>query len=364
MSYRAGLVGLPNAGKSTIFNALTAGRAEVADYPFTTINPNIGIVPVPDARLAALAARLHPPKVTPATLEVVDIAGLLAGAHQGEGLGNQFLAQIRDVDLVILVLRAFTAGQVPHVRAEVDPLEDLTTIETELLLADLEIVHRQLAKLDRVAKAGDKKAQEKVACWQRLAAELDQGRRPDLRGWTAAAQEQAAELPLLTTKPYLLVANVDEEEWQARRLLPALEAEAAARQVPLVPILGQLEAELQDLPPEERREFLAAVGLESSGLDRLLTASYQLLGLITFYTIVGAEMRAWTVPAGTPAARCAGRIHTDMERGFIKVEVMAAADLIRLGSVARVKEAGLWHIEGRDYLVQDGDILYFRFQVR
>lgn len=364
MSYRCGLVGLPNAGKSTIFNALTAGQAEVASYPFTTIQPNIGKVPVPDPRLEALADLLHPPQVTPTTIEVVDIAGLIAGAHQGEGLGNQFLAQIRDVDLVILVLRAFTSGQVPHVYPQVDPLRDLEVIETELLLADLEILQRQLVKWERAAKAGDKKAREKVEAWQRLAALLNQGRRPGPQDLTAAEQARVAELPLLSTKPYLLVANVDEAEWQARQLLPALEAEAAARGVPLLPILGQLEADLQELPPAERAEFLTAAGLTGSGLERLISVSYRLLGLITFYTIVGAEMRAWTVPAGTPAVRCAGKIHSDMEKGFIKVEVMQAADLLRLGSVAKVKEAGLWRVEGRDYVVQDGDILYFRFQAR
>ena len=362
MSTRCGLIGLPNVGKSTIFNALSAGRAEVAGYPFTTINPNAGMVPVPDERLATLGRLLKPPKLTPTTIEFVDIAGLIAGASQGEGLGNQFLAHIRDVDLLVHVVRAFMAPDIPHIAPTLDPVRDVEIIDTELLLADLEIIRRQLVKTEQAAKSGEKKILAQFNLLQRLEAFLNQGR------WAAdfpANDSDAgllAEIPLLTRKPCLLVANVDEGEWQRREVLPALEELAQARQIPLIPILGDLEAELQDLAPEERQEFLSAAGLPESGLARLIQASYGLLGLITFYTIVGPEVRAWTVPAGTPAARCAGKIHSDMEKGFIKAEVMAWADLVRLGSAARVKEAGLMHLEGRDYEVRDGEIVLFRFQ--
>ncbi|MGQ9922002.1 MAG: redox-regulated ATPase YchF [Desulfobacca sp.] len=361
MACRCGLVGLPNVGKSTIFNALTGGKAEVAGYPFTTIAPQVGIVPVPDPRLETLGQLLQPPKLTPTTIEFVDIAGLIAGASQGEGLGNQFLAAIREVDLLVQVVRAFEAPDIPHVASTIDPVRDVGTIDTELLLADVEMLHRHLLKVERVAKSGDKKAMAQLHCLRRLEAFVNQGR------WArefAADESGWIDVPLLTRKPSLLVANISEEEWQTRRFLPALEELAKRRQEPLIPILGELEAELQDLPPEERQEFLAAAGFPESGLSRLIRASYDLLGLITFYTIVGAEVRAWTVPAHTPAARAAGRIHSDMEKGFIKAEIMAYADLVRLGAAAKVKEAGLVRLEGRDYLIQDGDIVLFRFQAR
>lgn len=364
MSTRCGLIGLPNVGKSTIFNALTAGKAEVAGYPFTTINPNAGIVPVPDPRLEELGRLLQPPKLTPATIEFVDIAGLIEGASQGEGLGNQFLAHIRDVDLLVHVVRSFEAEDIPHIAPALDPVRDVEIIDTELLLADLEILRRQILKLEKSSKSGDKKIVSHLQLLQRLETFMDPGRWA--ADFPAAAGEQAllAETPLLTRKPFLLVANISEAEWRQRRYLPALEKLAQERRVALIPIMGDLEAELAELPAEERLEFLAAAGIGESGLTRLIQASSRLLGLITFYTIVGPEVRAWTVPAGTPAVQCAGKIHTDMARGFIKAEVMAGADLIRLGSAAKVKEAGLMQAEGRDYLIQDGEIVLFRFQAR
>jgi GTP-binding protein YchF len=362
LSTRCGLIGLPNVGKSTIFNALTAGKAEVAGYPFTTINPNAGIVPVPDPRLETLGHLLKPPKLTSTTIEFVDIAGLIEGASQGEGLGNQFLAHIRDVDLLVHVVRGFEAQDIPHIAPTLDPVRDIEIIDTELLLADLEIIRRQILKTEKAAKSGDKKTMAQLQLLQRLEAFLNQGRWANQFPWREAESTLLAEVPLLTRKPCLLVANVSEAAWHDNRFLPALEKLASARQVPLIPILGDLEAELQDLPPEERQEFLAVAGMPESGLIRLIQASYQLLGLITFYTIVGPEVRAWTVPAGTPAASCAGRIHSDMEKGFIKAEVMAFVDLVRLGSAAKVKDAGLMHAEGRDYVVRDGEILLFRFQ--
>lgn len=364
MSTRCGLIGLPNVGKSTIFNALTAGKAEVAGYPFTTINPNAGIVPVPDPRLETLGQLLKPLKLTPTTMEFVDIAGLIQGASQGEGLGNQFLAHIRDVDLLVQVVRGFEAQDIHHIAPTLDPVRDIEIIDTELLLADLEMIRRQLLKTAKAAKSGDKKILAQLQLLQSLEAFLNQGRWASQYPWSAAESTSLAEVPLLTRKPHLLVANVSEAEWRDHRFLPALEKLALARQVPLIPILGDLEAELPDLPPEERQEFLAAAGMPTSGLTRLIQASYELLGLITFYTIVGPEIRAWTVPKGTSAARGAGKIHSDMEKGFIKAEVMAFADLVRLGSAARVKEAGLMHLEGKDYIVQDGEILLFRFQAK
>ncbi len=364
MACRCGLVGLPNVGKSTIFNALTGGKAEVAGYPFTTIAPHSGIVAVPDPRLEALGRLLQPPKLTPTTIEFVDIAGLIEGASQGEGLGNQFLGHIRTVDLLVEVVRAFEAEDIPHISPDLDPVRDIGIIDTELLLADLEVLRRQILKVEKAAKGGDKKLLAQLDYLRRLEAFLNQG------GWARDYPEQEGEegfwleTPLLTRKPLVLAANISEAEWQARRYLPALEELAAQRRVPLVPIMGDLEAELVALPPAERQEFLAAAGLPESGLSRLVRACYQALHLITFYTIVGPEVRAWTVPAGTPAARCAGRIHSDMEKGFIKAEIMAYEDLVRLGSAAKVKEAGLLHLEGRDYPIQEGEIVLFRFQAR
>jgi len=364
LSTRCGLIGLPNVGKSTIFNALTACKAEVAGYPFTTINPNAGIVPVPDPRLENLGQLLQPPKLTPATIEFVDIAGLIQGASQGEGLGNRFLAHIRDVDLLVHVVRGFEAPDIPHIAPNLDPVRDIEIIDTELLLADLEIIRRHIIRLEKASKSGDKKIPVQLQLLQRLETFLNQSR------WAAdfpsgqADQALLAEVPLLTRKPYLLVANISEAEWRHRYYLPALEKLALERRVPLVPIMGDLEAELADLPPEERQEFLADAGMPESGLTRLIQASFRLLGLITFYTIVGPEVRAWTVPAGTPAVHGAGKIHSDMAKGFIKAEVMSCADLVRLGSAAKVKEAGLMHAEGRDYVIQDGEIVLFRFQAR
>jgi GTP-binding protein YchF len=362
MSWRCGIIGLPNAGKSTIFNALTGGRAEVAVYPFSTISPNTGVVVVPDPRLAALGELLKPQKLTPATIEFVDVAGLIAGASRGEGLGNQFLGYIRDVDLLVHVVRGFVSAECPHPLGAPNPVRDVEVVETELLLADLEILGRQRLKLEKKAKAGDKAAAAALAPLARVEAGLNEGKWARDLNLPGAELEHLKDTPLLTLKPYLLVANLSETEFKGGPYYTALQELAAARRVVLVPILGDLEVELQDFSPEERQEFLLGVGLTEPGIQRLSRESYRLLGLVTFYTIVGQEVRAWHVPTSTQAPRAAGKVHSDMEKGFIRAEVMSFTDLAALRTAAKVKEAGRLHVEGRDYLIQDGDIVLFRFQ--
>ena len=362
MGWRCGIVGLPNAGKTTIFNALTAANAEVAVYPFCTITPNAGVVAVPDQRLAQLGELLQPETLTPTTINFVDVAGLIAGASKGEGLGNQFLGQIRETDLIVHVVRCFADGRCPHPLGGLDPVRDVEVVETELLLADLEILERQRVKLEKQKKGGDKKADAGLKDVAQVEEGLNQGRWVRDQALDAAELAHLTEVALLTSKPYLFVANVSEEEYNGGSYYQALQELGEKRQAPVVPILGDLEAELTDLAPEEQREFLQSLGLAEPGINRLIRESYRLLGLVTFYTIVGPEVRAWTIPSGTAAPRAAGQVHSDMEKGFIRAEVMQFADLARLGSAAKIKEAGLLSVEGRDHVVQDGEILLFRFQ--
>lgn len=363
MGHAFGIVGLPNAGKSTLFNALTAAGAAVAAYPFCTLEPNRGVVPVPDSRLDRLAGVYCSQKVTPTTLEFVDIAGLVQGAARGEGLGNQFLHHIREVDAILHVVRCFRDPQISHVFAEVDPVRDVEVIETELILADVQTVERHLGRLARRVKSGDPRIRREWDFLQGLREHLLRGERPQ---GLAQSEEEARWLQdchLLTVKPVLYVANVDEAglrgEDPARK---ALEDLGRARGIPVLVICGRLEAEIQELPPEERQVFLEDLGLREPGLHRLIREAYRLLDLVTFFTCNEREVRAWTVSAGTRAPKAAGRIHSDMERGFIRVEVTRFEDLDRLGSPQVVREQGLLRIEGRDYVVQEGDILYFRFQ--
>jgi ribosome-binding ATPase len=362
MSWRCGIIGLPNAGKTTIFNALTAAGAEVAIYPFCTINPNTGVAPVPDPHLAVLGEILQPERLTPATIEFVDVAGLIAGASKGEGLGNQFLGHIRDTDLLVHVVRCFESAKCPHPLGGLDPVRDVEVVETELMLADLEILGRQQLKLDKKAKSGCKVSAAALAVLARVEAAINRGAWAKDLELTKEEGEHLKPVALLTLKPYLFVANLSEAEFRDGPHYRALQELAASRGVAVVPILGDLEAELMELPETERREFLENLGLAEAGINRLIRESYRQLKLITFYTIVGPEVRAWTVPAGTTAPKAAGQVHSDMEKGFIRAEVMHLDDLVRLGSAARVKEAGLLQVEGRDYQVHDREVLTFRFQ--
>jgi GTP-binding protein YchF len=362
MGWRCGIIGLPNAGKTTIFNALTAAHAEVAAYPFCTITPNTGVVPIPDNRLAQLGELLQPQRLTPTTINFVDVAGLIAGASKGEGLGNQFLGQIRETDLIVHVVRCFADGRCPHPLGGLDPVRDVEVVETELMLADLEILERHRVKLEKRRKAGEKQADAGLNLVGKVEAGLNQGRWAQDQGLKPEELAQLAEVPLLTLKPYIFVANVSEGEFNGGPCLKALTELGSKRRVPVIPILGDLEAELLDLSPEEQKEFLQSLGLAEPGINRLIQESYRLLGLVTFYTIVGPEVRAWTVPSGTVAPKAAGQVHSDMEKGFIRAEVMQFADLARLGSTAKIKEAGLLMVEGRDHVVADGEILLFRFQ--
>ncbi len=363
MSLKCGIVGLPNVGKSTLFNALTRAGIAAENYPFCTIEPNVGIVEVPDPRLAALAAIAHPEKVLPATVEFVDIAGLVAGASKGEGLGNQFLATIRETDAIAHVVRCFADDNVVHVAGKIDPISDIETINTELALADLAAVAKQIAKYEKPARAGDKEAQRIVAALTKVEAVLDAGR--PARTADLYAEEKEVLLPffLLTMKPTMYVANVAERGFHDNPLLAAVEAHAAKEGAPVVPVCAALEAEIADLDGDDKLAFLADLGLSEPGLDRVIHAGYKLLGLETYFTVGPKEVRAWTIHHGDTAPKAAGVIHTDFEKGFIRAEVIAYADFIACKGEHGAKEHGKMRLEGKEYVVRDGDVMHFRFNV-
>ncbi len=364
MGFNCGIVGLPNVGKSTIFNALTSAGAQASNYPFTTIDPNVGIVDMPDKRLDKLVEIYNPKKVTPTTMEFVDIAGLVKGAAQGEGLGNKFLANIREMDAIAHVVRCFDNPNVVHVAGKVDPVTDIEVIEAELMLADLDAIEKRLVKAEKLVKTGDKKAPEEVEFMNRLKDMLSRGE--PVRRATHSEDETnwLKGYNLLSAKPVLYVANVSEDMLdKPNPNVDAVRKIAAEEDAKVVVISGQVEGEIAQLPKEERKEYLAGMGLKESGLDRMIRAGYDLLGLITYFTAGEKEARAWTITRGTKAPQAAGKIHTDFEKGFIRAEVFHYDDLIRLKTPQAVKEAGLLRSEGKDYVVKDGDIMLFRFNV-
>ena len=364
MGFNCGIVGLPNVGKSTIFNAITAAGAQASNYPFTTIDPNVGVVDMPDERLDKLAGIYQPKKLTPTSMEFVDIAGLVKGASKGEGLGNKFLANIREVDAIAHVVRCFEDPNVIHVAGKVDPKTDIEVIEAELMLADLDAVEKRLFKAEKTAKTGDKKTAEEVDFMRRLKDMLSRGE-PIRRA--SHSDEEAAWLKtysLLSSKPVLYVANVAEDMVdKPNPYVNAVRKIAAEEGAGVVVISGQVEGEIAQLPLEERKEYLSGMGLTESGLDRMVRAGYELLGLFTYFTAGEKEVRAWTITKGTKAPQAAGKIHSDFEKGFIRAEVFHYDDLMKLKTEQAVKAAGLLRSEGKEYVVKDGDIMLFRFNV-
>ena len=363
MGIKCGIVGLPNVGKSTLFNALTKAGIEAANYPFCTIEPNVGIVAVPDPRLDTLADIVKPQKTIPTTIEFVDIAGLVAGASKGEGLGNQFLANIRETDAIAHVVRCFEDDNVVHVAGQISPLDDIEVINTELVLADMDTIEKTIQRLTRVAKSGDKDAKAKLTLCEQVRDHLDGGAPVHAMALDDDKRLMLRDLHLITAKPTMYIANVTEGGFENNPHLDNVRELAAAEGAQVVPVCAAIEAELVDLEDEEKTEFLAEMGMDEPGLNRVIRAGYALLGLQTYFTAGEKEVRAWTVKIGATAPQAAGVIHTDFEKGFIRAEVIGYDDFVAHNGEQGAKEAGKWRLEGKEYIVRDGDVIHFRFNV-
>ena len=363
MGFKCGIVGLPNVGKSTLFNSLTKAGIAAENYPFCTIDPNVGVVEVPDKRLQQIADIVQPKKIIPTTMEFVDIAGLVAGASKGEGLGNQFLGHIRETDAIAQVVRCFENDDIVHVNGQIDPLGDIETINTELLLADMESIDRQAERAAKQAKSNDKAAKAKYAFMQKVQAHVQAGKSARLLEVEAHEQDWMHHLHLITAKPTLYIANVSEDGFENNPYLDQLNEYAAKEGADVVPVCASIEADLAELDADEANEFLHEMGLDEPGLDRVIHAGYHLLHLQTYFTAGPQEVRAWTISVGDTAPKAAGKIHTDFEKGFIRAEVMSFADFIQYQGEQGCKDAGKWRLEGKDYVMHEGDVVHFRFNV-